>query len=170
MKERARGGGRSARGGSVYGRITRLIARALDSDPADLFTPAEETDVESLERLGLPESVIEFYRGYAPVEAIQFEEARVWDVPHILEENQNFHPGAEVHELGYVVVAGNRRGDMYCLDLGEWRSEDAPRVVLVPHDVDVGARDRALVERQTLPVAESFDEFLLLLARGGPTG
>ena len=166
MKERPRGG----RGGSVYGRITRLIARTQDSDPADLFAPAEETDLESLQQLGLPESVLEFYRRYSPVEAIEFEEVRVWDAAHVLEENHNYHPGSEVHELGYVVVAGNRRGDMYCLDLGEWHSEDAPRVVLVPRDVDLGARDRALVERQTLPVAESFDDFLLLLARGAPPG
>lgn len=167
MKTRGRSG-RGGRSSSPYGRIARLIARLQDRDREDLFGPAEETDLEVLEQLGIPESVLEFYRELAPVEALEFEDVRLWDAAHILEENRDFHPGAEVHELGYVVVAGNRSGDMYCLDLGEWRSEETPRVVLVPHDVEVGARDRALVERQTLPVAESFDEFLLFLAKGPP--
>lgn len=166
MKERGRSG-RSGRSSSPYGRIARLIAQAQGRGRGDLFAPAEEIDLESLQQLGIPETVLEFYREHAPVEALDFEDVRLWDAPHILEENHNYHPGSEVHELGYVVVAGNRGGDMYCLDLGEWRSEETPRVVLVPHDVELGARDRALVERQTLPVAESFDEFLLLLARGG---
>ena len=168
MKERGRPG-RGGRANSPYARITRLIARMQERDREDLFAPAEETDLESLQQLGIPETVLEFYRDLAPVEALEFEEVRLWDAAHILEENRDFHPGSEVHELGYVAVAGNRGGDMYCLDLGEWRSEETPRVVLVPHDVELGARDRTLVEHQTLPVAESFDEFLLLLARGGPT-
>jgi hypothetical protein len=166
MKERPR----SSRSSSAYGRIVRLIAKALDVDPGDLFGPAEEADLESLEQLGLPDTVLEFYREYTPIEPVQFEEVRLWDTPHILEENQNYHPGSEVHELGYVAVAGNGRGDMYCVDLGEWHSEDTPRVVMVPHDVELGARDRALVERQALPVAESFDDFLLGLIRGGSGG
>jgi hypothetical protein len=169
MKERGRSG-RGPRGSSPYARIARLIAQTRERDREDLFAPAEETDLEALEQLGIPETVLEFYREHAPVEALDFEDVRLWDAPHILEENRDYHPGSEAHELGYVVVAGNGSGDLYCLDLGEWRSEETPRVVLVPHDVEVGARDRALVERQTLPVAESFDEFLLLLARGGLSG
>jgi hypothetical protein len=169
MKERGRRG-RKGRGDSPYGRIARLIARLQDRDREDLFGPAEETDLEMLQQLGVPETVLEFYREHAPVEALEFEGVRLWDAPQILEENRDYHPGSEVHELGYVAVAGNRGGDMYCLDLGEWRNEETPRVVLVRHQVELGARDRALVESQALPVAESFDEFLLLLAKGGLPG
>ncbi len=166
MKERPRAG----RAGAAYARLARLLAKSLDAPVEDLFAPPEETDLEALEQLGLPESVLRFYAGFAPVEAVELSGVRLWDVPHLLEENQNYHPGADVLELGYVVVGGNRRGDVYCVDLGEGRDEDPPRVVLLPHDVEVGTHDRSVVESQAWPAADSFEEFLLSLASGEITG
>jgi hypothetical protein len=138
----------------------------VGSDADDVFSPAEETDLESLDQLGMPESVISFYREYAPIETIELHEVRLWDIAHLLEENHNYHPGAEVHDLGYLVIAGNRAGDVFCLDLGESGDSDPPSVVLLPHKVQVGSHDRALVEGQSHPVADSFDEFLGMFARG----
>jgi hypothetical protein len=150
---------------SPYGRIVRTLAKAVDGDAGDLFGEAEETDLESLDELGVPDSVLAFYREYAPVETLEIGEVRLWAVPQMLEENHTYPPGAEVHELGYVVVAGKRNGDVYCLDLGEWRNEDPPRIVLLPHRMELRSRDRADVDRQSVPIAESFEDFLLLLAR-----
>ncbi len=166
MKERPRGG----RAGAAYGRIARLLAKSLDAAVDDLFAPAEETDLDALEQLGMPESVRKFYAGFAPVEAIEVRGVRLWDIPHLLEENHTYRPGADVHDLGYIVVGGNRRGDVYCIDLGEWRDEDPPRVVLLPHDVEIGAGDRGVVDRQAVAAADSFEELLLLLARGEISG
>jgi hypothetical protein len=166
MKERPRG----SRRGASYARVARRIAESVGGAVEDLFGPAEETDVDSLVQLGLPDSVLAFYRELAPVETIERNGVSLWDIAHILDENHNYSPGAEVHELGYVVVAGNRAGDVYCLDLGESHDEDPPRVVLLPHRVQLGARDRSVVERQAQAVAESFDDFLLALAEGELSG
>lgn len=163
MKDR---GGKSSRAAAAWTRMARLVAQEVGSAVEDVFSPAEETDIESLEQLGMPESVIGFYREFAPVETIQLHEVRLWDIPHLLEENHTYHPGAEVHDLGYVVVAGNRSGDVLCLDLGEWKDEDPPRIVLLPHGVQLGSHDRADVDRQAQAVADSFDEFLGMFARG----
>jgi hypothetical protein len=150
---------------SRYGPIVRHLARAADADVDDLFGAAEETDLDSMTDLGIPDSVLDFYREHAPIETIELGEVHLWAVPQLLEENHTYPPGAEVHEFGYVVIAGKRNGDVYCLDLGEWRNEDPPRVVLLPHRVEIKSRDRAEVDRQAVPITESFEDFLLLLAR-----
>jgi hypothetical protein len=151
---------------AAYMRAVKRIAQEVGSPADDVFSPAEETDLESLGQLGMPDSVIDFYRDFAPIETIELHELRLWDVAHLLEENHHYSPGAEVHELGYVVIAGNRAGDVYCLDLGEWGDVDPPSVVHLPHRVQVDSRDRAEVDKQTSPVADSFDEFLMVFAAG----
>jgi len=162
VKERER----SRKPVAAYARAARRIAQEIGSPPDDVFSPAEETDLESLDKLGMPDSVIGFYRDFAPIETIELHDLRLWDVAHVLEENHHYSPGAEIHELGYVVVAGNRAGDVYCLDLGEWGDEDPPRIVHLPHRVQIDSRDRAEVDKQTSPVADSFDEFLIMFASG----
>ena len=147
-------------------RAAKRIAQEVGSPADDVFSPAEETDLESLGQLGMPHSVIDFYRDFAPIETIELHELRLWDVAHLLEENHHYSPGAEIHELGYVVIAGNRAGDVYCLDLGEWGDEDPPAVVHLPHRVQIDSRDRNDVDKQTSPVADSFDEFLMMFAAG----
>ena len=166
VKERGRGGRASA----AYARHARRIAPEVGSPSEDVFSPAEETDLESLDQLGMPDSVVGFYREFAPIEPIELHEVRLWDVAHVLEENHNYHPGADIHELGYVVIAGNRAGDVYCLDLGEYGDQDPPSVVRLPHRVEIGSRDRMVVDKQTKPVADSFDEFLQLFAQGETGG
>ena len=163
MKER---GGRAGRAAAAWTRTAKLIAQEVGSAVEDVFNPAEETDLESLEQLGMPESVMAFYREYAPVETIELHDVRLWDIPHLLDENHTYQPGADIHDLGYVVVAGNRSGDVFCLDLGEWKNEDPPRVVLLPHSVQIGSHDRTVVDEQAQAVADSFDEFLGMFARG----
>ena len=160
----------SGRDSATYARAARRVAKEVGSPADDVFSPAEETDLESLDQLGMPDSVVGFYREYAPIETIELHEVRLWDVAHLLEENHHYHPGAEIHELGYVVIAGNRAGDVYCLDLGEHGDEDPPRVVLLPHRVQIGSHDRAVVDGQSKPIADSFDEVLHLFAAGEAAG
>jgi hypothetical protein len=162
VKERER----SRKPAAALARAAKRIAQEIGSPTDDVFSPAEETDLESLGQLGMPDSVIEFYRDFAPIETIELHDRRLWDVAHLLEENHHYSPGAEVHELGYVVIAGNRAGDVYCLDLGEFGDEETPSIVHLPHRVQIESRDRAEVERQTSPVADSFDEFLIMFASG----
>src|SRR5262249_39289683 len=151
---------------AAYARAARRIAQEMASPPEDVFSPAEETDLESLGQLGMPGSVIDFYRDFAPIETIELHDLRLWDVAHVLEENHQYSRGAEINELGSVVIAGNKAGDVYCLDLGEYGDEDPPRVVHLPRRVQIDSRDRAEVDKQTSPIADSLDEFLLMFASG----
>ena len=154
----------------TYEQIAEQLARAFECEVDDILTPAEETDIDSLAQLGLPPSVIDFYREHAPIETLDLGDVRFWSIPQLIEENQNYSPGAEVHDLGYVVIAANRKGDVYCLDLGISGDEDLPAVVFLPNDVRVGSRDRNLVEGQAKPVADTFDDFLEQFASGEISG
>jgi hypothetical protein len=150
----------------IYDDIAERLARACECDIDDILGPAEETDLDSLSALGLPDSVIEFYREYAPLDTIDIGDCRLWTIPHMLEENQSYPPGAEVHELGYVVIAGNRKGDVFCIDLGPSGDEEAPAVVRLPHGLQTDSHDRNQIEAQAGPAADTFDEFLHMFARG----
>lgn len=150
----------------MYDRIAKRLARASGCEVDDVLGPAEESDLEALSALGLPESVIEFYREFSPMESLEVDDARLWSVPQILEENRDFPPGADIHEMGFVVIGGHRDGTVYCIDLGADGTNDPPPIVTFSGVVRTGSKDRDLVESQSHPAADTFDEFLILLAKG----
>jgi hypothetical protein len=149
----------------IYDDIAGRLAAACECEIDDILGPAEETDLDTLAVLGVPGSVVEFYREYAPLDTIEIGDNRLWTIPNMMEENQSYPPGAEVHELGYVVVAGNRRGDVFCLDLGESLTEDPPGVIKLRYGIRTESRDRTQIEGQSHPVADTFDDFLDLFAK-----
>ena len=98
----------------VYERIARLLASACDCEIEDILGPAEESDLETLAALGLPDSVLDFYREYAPIESLVLDDARIWSAPQVIEENRDFPPGADIHELGFVAFANHGDGYAGC--------------------------------------------------------
>lgn len=154
----------------IYERLANELARACEGGLDEIFDPADEEDLRSLTQLGMPESVIEFYKEHAPIDSLDIGDMRIWSIPQLLEENQNYSPGAEVHELGYVIIAANRAGDLYCLDLGPSGEDDPPVVIRLPHDVQVGGHDRSMVEGQAGAVSDTFDEFLDGVVKGDLDG
>ena len=149
----------------IYDELADRLAKACECEIDDILGPAEETDLETLAVLGVPDSVVEFYREYALLDTIDLGDNRLWTIPHMMEENQNYPPGADVHELGYVVIAGNRNGDVFCLDLGESGAEDPPVVIKLRHGLKTVSHDRLQIEDQAQPTADTFDEFLDLFAK-----
>lgn len=150
----------------MYERIAKRLARACGCEVTDIFGPTEESDLEALTELGLPESVVDFYREFSPMETLEVEDARLWSVPQILEENRDFPPGADIHDLGFIVVGGHRDGTVFCVDLGADGTNDPPPIVAFSGVVRTGGKDRDLVESQSRPAADTFDEFLILLSKG----
>jgi len=150
----------------MYERIAKRLARACGCDVPDILGPTEESDLEALAGLGLPESVVEFYREFSPMESLEVEDARLWSVPQILEENRDFPPGADIHELGFIVIGGHRDGSVYCVDLGADGTNDPPPIVTFSGVVGTGGHDRDVVESQARSAADTFDEFLILLSKG----
>jgi hypothetical protein len=150
----------------MYERIAGQMARALGCEVEDVLGPAEESDLDALSSLGLPDSVLDFYRQYAPLESLEVDDARIWSAPQVIEENRDFPPGADIHELGFVAVASHSDGTVYCLDLGADGRSDPPAVVAFSGAVRTGGKNRDVVESQSRHVADTFDEFLQLATRG----
>ncbi len=150
----------------IYEPIARILARACACEIEDILSPAEESDIDALTALGLPDSVLDFYREYAPIESLVIDDARIWSAPQVIEENRDFPPGADIHELGFVAVANHGDGAVYCVDLGADGRSDPPSIVAFSGVVRTGGKSREVVEAQSRPVADTFDEFLQFVARG----
>jgi len=88
-----------------------LIARIIEQTGIE-FRAASPFDVSKLEALGLPQSVLDFYRAYEPSECVE-SKIRLWPIEHILEENEALVPGCYSCKNGYVVFATTLCGDTY---------------------------------------------------------
>jgi len=140
-----------------------LIARIIEQTGIE-FRAASPFDVSKLEALGLPQSVLDFYRAYEPSECVE-SKIRLWPIEHILEENEALVPGCYSCKNGYVVFATTLCGDTYCFDTSRGGRIE-PRIVLISHEVISKDTTRAEFARLAKPVAQSLHEFLEQFVRG----
>jgi hypothetical protein len=121
---------------------------------------ATEADLRRLADVGAPESIVSFYRQYEPKAAAEIGNARLWPIVDIIAENTDYVPGADLRPHGFVTFATTIYGDAYCFDTGlSEHQSDAP-VVLMSHEVNWEALDRAAILSCRKRVAGGFDEFL----------
>jgi hypothetical protein len=128
------------------------------------FRTSSPMDLAKLEALGVPESILAFYREHEPSECAQGQ-VRLWPIEHVLEENESYVPGAYASKYGYIVFATTFCGDAYCFDLTQ-HGQTEPRVVLLSHEVihkDTTAAEISLLAK---PVAQTLHEFLQQFIRG----
>ena len=97
------------------------------------FRTSSPMDLTKLEALGVPESILAFYREHEPSECAQGQ-VRLWPIEQVLEENEAYVPGAYASKHGYIVFATTLCGDTYCFDLTQ-RGQADPRIVLLSHEV-----------------------------------
>ena len=124
------------------------------------FRPASIDALESLRRLGIPESVLTFYRHYEPVQPVQGQ-VRLWPIRDIVHENTKLIPGASLCPHGLVVFASTHGGDAYCFHVVGKRE---PSIWLFSHAVDFESMSREQVLRFGKQVASNLKEFLQLFA------
>ena len=144
------------------------VKQALKQRDGGTLRPATAADLEQARRFGLPEVLLNLYQEHAPDPSdgrVELDQ-RIWSVQNAITENRDYVPGTELFPLGYVVFAGNRFGDAYCLDtVHVGQSGDLP-VVLFPHDVIEEGASLEDVEPYRLPVATNIEDFLRKFARG----
>jgi hypothetical protein len=97
------------------------------------FRPASSDDLALLAALGLPESVLEFYRLHEP-DGFGRLGLEPLPIKRLLEENRDFRPGYMVSRFGYIVFATSGSGDAFCFDLNGSPEPSNPRIVYVSHD------------------------------------
>ena len=128
------------------------------------FRPASPMELAKLEALGVPESILAFYREFEPSDCAEGQ-VRLWPIEHVLEENEAYVPGAYASKHGYIVFATTLCGDTYCFDLTQSGQGD-PRIVLLSHEVITEDTSAQEYVRLAKPVARRLYEFLQQFERG----
>jgi SMI1 / KNR4 family (SUKH-1) len=128
------------------------------------FRTASPLQLAKLGTLGVPESILAFYREHEPSECAQGQ-VRLWPIEQVLEENEAYVPGAYASKQGYIVFATTLCGDTYCFDLTQ-QGQAQPRIVLLSHEVIHEDTTAAEMSRLAKPVAPSLHEFLQQFIRG----
>jgi hypothetical protein len=128
------------------------------------FRTSSPVELAKLEALGLPDSILAFYREFEPSKCAQGQ-VRLWPIQHVLEENEGYVPGCYASKHGYIVFATTLCGDTYCFDLTQ-HGQVEPRVVLLSHEVITEDTSAADFARLAKPVAQNLYEFLQQFVRG----
>lgn len=137
-----------------YAPLVHKIAEQTEVE----FRAASSADLAKLEALGVPESILAFYREHEPSECAQGQ-VRLWPIEQVLEENEAYVPGAYASKHGYIVFSTTLCGDTYCFDLTQ-PGQTEPRIVLLSHEVIHEDTTAAEISRLAKPVAQSLHEFL----------
>lgn len=137
------------------------IAAQCKEQLGHVFRCARSSDLEKLRQLRLPETVIDFYRNYEPVQTIENEQGvRLHPIAEIAEQNAGFMPGCYTAQHGYVVFATNFEGDAYAFDLHHLDARGAPSVALISHEMISEESTPEEIAKLAKPVAANLKEFL----------
>jgi hypothetical protein len=128
------------------------------------FHASSPIELAKLEALGVPESILAFYREFEPSECAEGQ-VRLWPIEQVLEENEAYVPGAYASKHGYIVFSTTLCGDTYCFDLTQ-RGKAEPRIVLLSHEVITANTAAVEFARLAKPVARSLYEFLQQFVSG----
>ena len=142
--------------------ITAELAGVIARHAEGQLRPAAAAALATLETLGLPSSVVDFYRAFEPASCIEINGVRLWPIPQIIEENRDYVPGADLFPHGLVVFATTVFGDVYCFDL----SEKGPPVVLMSHELGFSEMPLPRIKELRKQVAPNLDTFLERFAVG----
>lgn len=145
-----------------YLKIVKRLAQQTKVD----FKSASAENLAAFAKLGVPESVLTFYRSFEPQECAENpNEVRLSSITHILKENSDFVPGCYTAPQGYIVFASTITGDTYCFDVNSLNPQGEPRIVLIPHDELEEDSPAEEIKKIAKPIANNLFEFLEQFSR-----
>lgn len=145
-----------------YAVLVERVVKAVGGS----FAPAKESELAKLVELGLPESVLSFYRQHSPSNRDRMESMVVmlpaWQIPGLIE---NTDLAEALSRYGYVMFAETAGGDPYTFNLSKNGPAGSPQIELISHEVYPDKFSKVEdVERVALTVAADLKEFLKLVA------
>ena len=138
------------------------LAKEIGTQTDIELRPAEELTLKRLHALGVPQSVLDFYRSYEPIKCAEIEGVRLWPIADVLEENEKYVPGADIVSRGFIVFATTVFGDAYCFDISQAQSP----IVLLSHEVSYEGMEAKQIRTFAKPIAPTFDGFLASFVAG----
>lgn len=144
--------------------IPAALIERFKNEADDRVLPASDDQIRLLTELGLPESVLVFYRFAAPEVMVEVDDVRVRSVGEVFEENQDYVPGCYVSQHRFIVFATTFFGDTYCFDLET--NPDNPPIVLISHEMIQEDTSAVEIRRLAKHVALDLTEFLELFLDG----
>ena len=144
--------------------LSKLIKKIQKKSGSE-FGSASKQDIESLRKLNLPNTIIDFYNEFEPKDLCEIDFIRLHSILDIALENSEMIPGCEISRHGFIVFASTSYGDAYCFDLTELSDSLVPKIVLIPHDIDFTAISRNDLKKLKKTIAENISEFLNLFLK-----
>jgi len=129
------------------------------------FRTATPEEARELSALGLPDSVLAFYRSFAPLEEITLG-IIFFTIEGLLRENKEFGPAYIVCPHGYVSFADTACDDTYCFDLHSLNERGEPRIVLFSHEDVCEGDSHEMIVKYAKPVASDLYDFLTQVVDG----
>lgn len=123
------------------------------------FHPADEEELLTLQEIGFPEIILDFYAKYAPDDYTEGK-IRLWTIDDIFAENTELLPGCYISPHGYFVFASTEHGDSYCFDMNNLNEQGYPRIVLLSHEIVDENITADEIHQIAKPVAQNLLVFL----------
>jgi hypothetical protein len=138
-------------------KITDDIASILKED----FKKPSVEDIKKLESIKLPNYFIEFIKIIEPQSRVFLGDVRLLPIQEIIEENEDYVPGADVYPSGFTVFASSISGDAYCFNMNEINKLGEHDIYFVDHDEDFSEATPDSIKQITEFISSSFEEFIL---------
>jgi hypothetical protein len=122
------------------------------------FLPSGDDAIKKLEKLKLPESILNFYANFEPQEGVF--ELRLWQVGSILLENSK--KWKNLSKQGFVAFASTSGGDPFCYNLKDVDRNEMPSIYLFSHEYSYEGWSFSEVREKGKRVARDLTEFLKL--------
>jgi hypothetical protein len=138
-----------------YEPLLRQLAEQFGGD----FGPASAEDLAALEPFHLPQSVLEYFQQFEPID-YPGGAATLHNIKHLLKENSGCAiPGAYIVKHGFFVFATTGCGDCYCFDCRKSHTGSVP-IVLFDHELISERTPAERILQLATPVASDLAHFL----------
>jgi hypothetical protein len=138
----------------------KKIADSIASILKEGLKKQTEDDTKKIESLKLPNYFIEFIKMIEPESRVFVGEVRILPIQEIIEENEDYVPGADVYPLGFTVFASSITGDAYCFNMNEVNKFGEHDIYFVDHDEDFNEATSDSIKQITKFISSSFEEFI----------
>lgn len=139
----------------------KVLKQEILAITEDEFRNASDEDISSLVKLNIPDYFVEFIKDFEPLQRTFVGDVRLLPINEIIEENEDYVPGADIYPKGFTVFASTITGDAYCFDMTEKNKLGEYDIYYADHDNDYSKETVESVKDELEFVSDSFINLML---------